>query len=502
MGTFDEDGVRIKLAGQTIPIYENYRVRCGVLEVPAQFEITVGHGGMFSELAATYPPLTPFELYIGDKKVQEGETDGYGNDPEKTSMAMTGRDYLARLQDHEILDERSFAEKTYTDLTKTALEAVGLGDRTLVALNSANRKAITGKESRELEKHTIEDQTETGSSPDKTVIEVRRTLKGESGTRWLEFLVEQYRRAGLFLWSDHSGNFVLSQPNAAQSPLYRILRRRGSLTNEVSALGIPTVHNDVRNRFTEYRVVGRAGGGKHGRAAILGKYIDEEMVALRNARPEDRANGGKLRKVQTIRDTHVRSVEQANYLARRKCAEARRNGWKCTYRVGGHSTPAIGGGRAVWAPDTVVEVLDDELGLTGVMYLESVTFVRDGEATYTDLHVMRIEDLIFAEEAPEVVKKRPKLQVRRGVTTVERPSFQLQGVSILGNPVSQKTVWTTDPNVSVGAPVVINPDEETNLQQTTKVTSKPFTLGSQADVGVAGDDPNPQYGWPSKPGGT
>ena len=100
---------------------------------------------------------------------------------------------------------------------------------------------------------------------------------------------------------------------------------------------------------------------------------------------------------------------------------------------------------------------------------------------------MRVDDLVFAEEAPEAMKKRPKLQTRRGVTTIAR----------VGDPTGKPgspAVWFTDPNIAVGDPVQIDPSQEGNMDQKTNVTLKPFT--GQAPSGVIHDDPVSQ---PTKP---
>lgn len=500
---FNEDPVRLKLAGQEVPIAQRYTVRCGVLEVPAQFEMTVGHGGNVVAITTEYPPGTPFELLIGNKRIQVGETDGYTVNSDETTVTIHGRDLLARIHDFEIEDEATFAEKTYAELVKRGLKAVGLGDKTLTADNAANRKAITGKDAVQLEKKTVADQTETGVvGGDKETVEVTRTIKGEVGQTWLEFFLPRFRKAGLFMWSTHDGDFVLSQPNGAQKPNARIIRRRGSQNNANSVIGC-TFKNDTKPRHSVYRVCGRSGGGKHGRATFLEVFYDEEMVARLNPDPAKRKNGGEIRKTLTIKDPHCTTPAQAKLLARRKCAEERRAGWELHYKVAGHSTPAIGGGRVVWQPDTTVEVVDDELGVHGVMYVESVAFSRTPD-TLTELHLLRIDDLVFAEEAPEVMKKRPKLQVRRGVTTVERASHVLQGTekAAQGAAATNRTVWTTDVNTAVGAPVIIDPEHDSDPNKTTKVTLKPLVFGSQADVGVAAGSPivTGAESVPTKPG--
>lgn len=442
---FEEDKVSLQIGDAFIPIVENYVVRCGVLEVPATFEITCGHGGIFAQLAARFPPCTPFKLFVNGKQAQEGETDGRGLGQGAT-IHLKGRDLLKRL-DTQILDERDYVEKSFLNLTKTMLTEVGLGDRSVVSINRANRTAITGREAKQLSKKTIVDVTEAGTfgSEGAKIVEVHHSVKGEVGrTRW-EVLLDEYRRAGLFLWAGHDGIFVLAQPNGSQAPMNRILRRRGTAKNEVSVEREPEWHDDIVRRYSECIIVGRAGGGKKGRSQILGRYVDEEMVAYLNPNSADRKDGGKIKKPLIIRDHHVETPEQAHFLARRKIAECRRNSWRLIYTVPGHSAPAIGGGRSIWAPDTVHEVIDDELGIEGPMYLENVTFSAGGrEGTITKLHMMRIEDLVFAEELPG--HSAPKLRKRTGVTTVDR----VVDNATKGGPV---IFFRQDPNATVGKPV-------------------------------------------------
>jgi hypothetical protein len=456
---FEEDKVSLQIGDAFIPIVENYTVRCGVLEVPATFEIACGHGGIFADLAARFKPRTPYKLFVNGKQAQEGENDGRGLGQGAT-IQLRGRDLLNRL-DSQIVDERAYIEKSFIALTRTMLKEVGLGDREIVSTNRANRIAITGRDAKELEKKKVVDVTEVGTfgSEGAKIIEVHHTVKGEVGrTRW-EILLEEFRRAGLFLWAGHDGIFILAQPNGSQAPMNRIVRRRGTSRNEVSVEREPEWHDDTTRRYTECIVVGRAGGGRKGRSQILGRFIDEEMVAYWNPDPADRKDGGKLKKPLVLRDHHVQTPEQANFLARRKIAESRRNGWRLVYTVPGHSAPSIGGGRGIWMPDTVHEVIDDELGIEGPMYCESVTFSAGGkEGTITKLHMMRIDDLVFAEDIPG--RPKPKLKKRIGVTTVDR----VVSPATPGGPV----IWFRDPNVSIGEEFVVDAPVATLPKPTVK----------------------------------
>lgn len=434
MASINEETFRLKLDGLEVPIATSYIVQAGILNVPAGFSMTVGHGGLAADLLARYPEFTPFELYVGDVLVQRGETDASELvGASGTQITLRGRDLIKWLVDVKLENDRSFAEKTFLQLTEVALQEVGLGGLPIATDNTANRKAITGvQQVRELAPLPSEEQETEISTSGKTRT-VHKTIKATLGSSWWDFLSEQYRRAGLFLWADVStGGFVLSRPRGNQTPLYRIVRRKGSPASvgDVTIVGQPQFSRDATKRFTEIKVLGRAGGGKGGRGRISARVFDAEMIEVLNPNPADRADGGKRRKPEIIYDDKVKTTEQAQFLARRKLAESRRNGWSLTYTVAGHTAPAlVGGGRAVWQPDTVVEVIDEHLGIEGLMWIESVEYSRTPYTT-SKIHVMRIEDLLFAEEdfdSPPKLKKKGANAIRMGKT--------------------EKLIWKADPQM-------------------------------------------------------
>jgi hypothetical protein len=66
--------------------------------------------------------------------------------------------------------------------------------------------------------------------------------------------------------------------------------------------------------------------------------------------------------------------------------------------MSGHSTPSlVGGGRAVWAPDTIVEVNDELLGITGTFWVAQVTHMRNPKSTSL-IELMRLGDLVFGTD--------------------------------------------------------------------------------------------------------
>ena len=470
----NEDQFRLVVGGSEVPIISAYSVHAGVFEVPATFDMTVGHSGLMVDLLHGFAEFTPFELYVNDVRVMVGEIDELsGTSGNKTELKVTGFDRLARLTTTKIDSERSFSEETFASLTEKALAEVGLADVSLYSSNLANRKAITGSV-RSVAGPTIESQQTPGQPPAqgfrvvngqlvplppppttpnssaptvaaKRAQVVLNSLTMESGTTWWDFLIAQYARGGLFLWADVFGSFVLATPDGKQAPLYRLVRRRGvnGEPGEVTFLGQPDFRRSTRNRYSEIRVQGRKGTGPNGRGQVEGVVYDEEMIALLNPEPADRANGGKRKKINVYPDPKCKTNAQAKFLALRKMAQSRRDGCSLSYTVSGHTVNAIsGGGRLVWQPDTVVQVFDEDLGIDEPYYLDSCSYSR-GPKSMTRLNLMRCEDLLFGEEdleTPPPVRKAglPKV-VRMGKTEVFRPK------------------WTKNPNWG-GLPTLSDPN--------------------------------------------
>lgn len=421
MAWINEDKFRLLVGGVECPIVVNYSVAAGVFQVPAIFEMTVGHTGLLTELLSGYREFTPFELFINDIRVMQGEIDdltSVGGDG--TQLKVSGRDRMARLVDSEIASDETLSEVTFTDITELALKRVGLGDVSLASSNLANRKAITGT-------FKVKDVTPTSSEETDSELEqtvnirrktVHKSLVIETGTTYWDFLVAQYQRGGLFLWADSFGGFVLGQPNGKQDPLYRIVRRRGGKggeSGEVNILGQPEWQRTSKPRYSEFHVTGRKGSGSNGRGEAFSRQIDQEMVALLNPNAADRKDGGVRKKIKIYRDDKVKKPEQAAFLALRKMAESRRNGLQFSYTIPGHTLPALtGGGRLVVQPDTVVHVVDDELGIDGPVYVNDCKYGRMPQST-THISLTRCEDLLFGEEdllvTPRVAPKRSLVRV-------------------------------------------------------------------------------------------
>lgn len=398
-----DDRVRLNLGGDDVLIAESYEVRASILSQPAQFSLRLGQGSLIAPLLEKYPPYTPFKLYIGTVLQQTGFIDGLHAEGSTgaTELTITGQDALMVLHRNEIEAEISLNDDTYTSLTKRALTACGLDPNNLVTSAQADRNLRTGVRVTETGEPTSPDQVitdnTTGTDDSTTTIGVvTKKIQTRLGERWFEFVRRYLDRAGLFLWAGADGKFILSAPNPNQKPVYKIVRRRGQDRNAVNVI-TASFSNDTRGRHTVAVICGRSGGGKHGRAKAITATTDDEMV---NWTKDGIGTGTQI--VLVVRDANVHTNEQADFLGHRKIAEERRSGYQISYTLSGHTTPTIGGkSRAVWAPDTIVSVEDDEFGINDDFWIESVEY-RRGPETTTTIRLMRKIDLVFGSTESDV----------------------------------------------------------------------------------------------------
>lgn len=397
MATFDtdsrggiDDRVRLELAGEEVLIAETYEVNASILEQPSKFSLRLGHGAVIADLLKKYPPLTPFRLSIGGVLQQTGNIDSLraSGTTGATTLQIAGRDSLAPLHDAEIDREESLNNATYTDIVRKALTSVGLSSAKLVASAEADRSVRAGVPVTQFGSPIpVDTSTQTGGPAGV----VKRPMQTKLGEKWFAFVRRYIDRAGFFLWAAADGKFILSAPNVQTKPVYRIVRRRGQTRNAVNVTDA-SFTNDTKGRHSVAVIYGRGGGRKHGRSKSLAGTTDDEMVNyLMNA------FGVGTHRQLVIRDANVHNVDQGSFLGQRKLAEERRAGWRLEYTMSGHTVPAIGTSeRAVWCPDTMVEVDDDEFGLHDVYWIESVDYKREPQTT-TTIRMMRTIDLMFQQ---------------------------------------------------------------------------------------------------------
>lgn len=392
--------VHNSLTGVDTPVQyvQAYSVEECVLSQPARWTISLGFDYVARDLYWAYQPGAPFSLALYDCVQLTGRVDGrqLRRAGAGSILTLTGRDALAPLHDAYVAATTSFADQSYADLVRAALKAAGLDPSLLVLSNTNNRKIKAGIPIQEIAQapanELITQQPIAG-----TLGATSQELQAKAGERWLEYLHTTLGRAGLTLWAAGDGHFVLSTPNGQQAPAYQVFRQIAADDLATNARDWE-ITEDATNRHSEVIVYGRGGGRKKGAQKAKGYFVDQEM--------QDYGYSQAL----VIHDRDVQTGDQAAYLARRRLAEERRNGWRLQYTIAGHTLPAAqgGGARAVVIPDTTIQIADDLIGVYGIFYVETVTRARDEEGgTTTVLRLMRPGDLVFGEvsnNAPKAVQ--------------------------------------------------------------------------------------------------
>ena len=389
-----DDQVTLKLGyatDNTIAIAENYEVRLGVFEQPSSFSLRVGDGDQAREILKKYPKGSPFQLLIGGQPQFSGYTDGFSGDDGSgaTEITFEGRDILAPLCDDEIDKEESFEGHTHLELAQKAIARLKLlkpfeaDPPSVLSSNTSNRRRLTGANVVALEDDSEKQLLElAGSQGDEYPI-VRTKL----AERMIRLLQRHFDSVGLFMWADAFGDIVVGAPNTKQPPLWRIERRRGA--TPTSSVRRAHHRDSYKERYSEVVIFGKSTGHKYARTTVSGGFVDQELV-----------KAGIIKK-RVLRDVNVTSVAHAQHLAKKELASFRRKAWKLEYTVSGHSAPCLltgGQTRAVWAPDTMVDVFDDEYGLSGSYWIEQVIHRRNPKTT-TTLTLLPPEILVFGDHA-------------------------------------------------------------------------------------------------------
>lgn len=157
---------------------KEYSVKCSVFQQPSAFTLTTGDSAsLAADIVAKHGPGDPFALRIQrvgtasdfDVALQTGRLDAADiPETDETVVEMRGRDNMAALWDDFFIQEDSFTEATFYDLTATQLKAVGFDpDLWLLTGETARKKAITNANA---------GMVRSGSAPVRTGADPLRTM--------------------------------------------------------------------------------------------------------------------------------------------------------------------------------------------------------------------------------------------------------------------------------------------------------------------------------------
>lgn len=387
-----DDRVQIRLGNDTVRACTMYDVRTGVFNQPSTFSTSLGDGTSVANLIKRVPPNTAFQILVGSAPQFSGFTEGRaseGGPNAGSELRIHGRSILAKLLT-DIEKEQSFNAATHLQLVQKALADYevfkpfrpGVHPDVLTS-NAAIRKT---RSKSNVSSSGKDDWIDVVSQTAGNQGDAYPVLRAKLAEKVLDLLRRHLETVGMFLWDSPTGDIVVGRPNATQPPIARLVRR---ITDRAQSSSIVSHawNEDWSHRYSRVDIFGKTTGRKYTRHTTSGDFTDQEVIDL------------GFRRVKVLRDVHVTSPAHAVAIAKKHLAAGRREALHLEYTVRGHSmTNIITGGTAIWAPDTVVDIEDDVLGLSGNYYIESVRFRRDRQGTRTVLRLMEPDALIFGSD--------------------------------------------------------------------------------------------------------
>lgn len=184
-----------------------------------------------------------------------------------------------------------------------------------------------------------------------------KEARPQAGESVWAFILRQARRFGLVPWFSPDGKLIIAAPNYGGPVVHRIVRRVVSDAREPNNVIHGTESNAIGNCFSDVTIYGRGLGNDVARAPIVGRASEPSIPFPRP---------------HVIHDLTVRDTDEANRRAQRELMKSIHGRRTLEYVVSDH-----GNGRALYATDTIVEVLDEVLGITGEWYVVAREFLCD-----------------------------------------------------------------------------------------------------------------------------
>lgn len=395
-----DDVVKLRLGNDEVKIATSYEVKLGIFDQPCGFGLRLGDNKTVAQLIKKYfpeafridvtqpaPQRTPFQLFINEAPQFSGFLHGFdaGGAGGATEVAFHGMDVLGELHLAEIEKDDSFTAQTYQQLVQLAMSKVSLtkpfssGAPAILSTNDDNRKRVTGLHAPFVTQPTNAATLLTQAAGLRAA--EYPILRLQAGEKLLDLVRRHLDSVGLFMWSSCDGDVIVGRPSSQQSPIAQLVRRRGSRGSNITEASWNVDHT---RRYSEVVIYGKTSGRKAGRQTVKGAEVDQDFISKGYNRP------------RVITHKEVTSISHGEHIAQVVLAQGRRSAWRLNYTVAGHSTLGLTGQKIVWAPDTIVEVHDDEYGIEGTFWVDSVEH-RRGPQTTTTVHLINTTDLVFGD---------------------------------------------------------------------------------------------------------
>lgn len=204
----------------------------------------------------------------------------------------------------------------------------------------------------------------------KTPIKDAKPKDNEGGMAYLSRI---FMHHGYWLWASVGGGYIhIAGPEYDQTPLNDITLVPGSSRTNVISATSTTSTRDVPSHV----LVRGSDSGRGQKSAVKG------MATFPYAR--------RFKPVY-MGDSNATTTEKAERIAAQFLAKKQKDFFHYECSVVGHA-----GNGGVWAVNTIANIKDDVLGVSGPMWIESVSFRQSrGSGTTTDLKLIPLNTLLF-----------------------------------------------------------------------------------------------------------
>ncbi len=289
------------------------------------------------------------------------------------SVTITGRDVLSPVVDSNINPSMQIAKEMSLDalLQKVIVEEF---DLPIIIFDDANggaekaRNLSTGKK--------INAKPKKGKKKVKDPLKDLRPHANEGG---FQYITRFAHRAGYHVWAMPDGSgAVIGTPTYEQPPSYTLRRLRATSPGRGGGNNIEKGSAKLDYTHVPSHVFVRGKGAKPGDKSKPIGFA--EFVAAPYFKPF------------YVTDDESTTKDHADAVARFTLGKALRTSLNYNVTVRGLSDPATG---AVYTVDTVVDVQDERIGITGAMWIESRVFRKSRAGTFTDLKLIPADSLLM-----------------------------------------------------------------------------------------------------------
>jgi prophage tail gpP-like protein len=172
-------------------------------------------------------------------------------------------------------------------------------------------------------------------------------------TVW-EFIDRHCRRFGVMCWVDARGRLVIGAPDYDQEPIMRLVRTLAPTAEEPNNILEGGFVEKWEGLASEVTVYGRSHGQDGSRSRFVGHTTNPNV---------------DIHRPMVLHDPSCRSTEEAQRRAEEEIGRQREDAFSLEYDV-----PHHGQGSRLYAIDTIVDVLDEDIAIEGLYYVAGRTF--------------------------------------------------------------------------------------------------------------------------------